>query len=54
MSAGGVIKVAISQQIVVTVTPIISFSSTEKLFGNINSNPKATKMKLSLLVHCKH
>ena len=27
---------------VVTVTPIINFCSTEKLFGKINSKPKAT------------
>ena len=32
-----------NQQTVVIVTPIISFSSTEKLLGNTNSNPRATK-----------
>ena len=34
MFDGGVINVTISQEIVVIVTPIISFSSTEKLLGN--------------------
>ena len=36
-------KVTKNQQIVVIVTPIISFSSTEKLLGNTNSKPRATK-----------
>ena len=44
MFDGGVIIVTKSHEIVVIVTPIISFSSTEKLFGITNSKTMATIM----------
>ena len=51
MLDGGVISVTISQEIVVIVTPMISFSSTEKLFGMINSNIMATKKETIIAVN---
>ena len=42
MFDGGVIIVTKSHEIVVIVTPIINFSSTEKLLGIINSKANAS------------
>ena len=51
MFDGGVISVTTSQEIVVIVTPMISFSSTEKLFGMINSNIIATTKETIIAVN---
>ena len=51
MFDGGVINVTISQEIVVIVTPIINFSSTEKLLGIINSKASATRNETIIAVN---